>query len=104
MGVVDDRHGRAVAATAAPAHACLEHGRPYHRIAFFLACYDRYLKGVDERGERYALNEPNARHLLDKVIESDSPMTLLGVTEIVYQPTGPDIARELTAFAAMAGR
>lgn len=65
------------------AHACLEHGRPYHRIAFFLACYDRYLKGVDERGERYALNEPNARHLLDRVIESDSPTTLLGVTEIV---------------------
>lgn len=26
-----------------------------------------------------------------------------GVTEIVYQPTGPDLARELTAFAAMAG-
>jgi 5,10-methylenetetrahydromethanopterin reductase len=27
----------------------------------------------------------------------------VGVTEIVYQPAGPDIARELTAFAAMAG-
>jgi meso-butanediol dehydrogenase/(S,S)-butanediol dehydrogenase/diacetyl reductase len=26
-----------------------------------------------------------------------------GVTEIAYQPKGPDIARELTAFAAMAG-
>ncbi len=64
-------------------HACLEHGRPYHRIAFFLACYDRYLKGTDERGERHELNEPNARHLLDKVIASDSPETLLGVTEIV---------------------
>jgi mannitol 2-dehydrogenase len=64
-------------------HACLEHGRPFHRMAFFLACYDRYLKGTDEHGERYTLNEPNARHLLDKVIESDSPMTLLGVTEIV---------------------
>jgi 5,10-methylenetetrahydromethanopterin reductase len=25
-----------------------------------------------------------------------------GVTEIAYQPKGPDIARELTAFAAMA--
>jgi 5,10-methylenetetrahydromethanopterin reductase len=26
-----------------------------------------------------------------------------GVTEIAYQPKGPDIARELTAFATMAG-
>ena len=26
-----------------------------------------------------------------------------GVTEIVYQPAGPDIERELTAFAQMAG-
>src|SRR5690348_17800569 len=45
---------------------------PYHRMAFFLECYDRYLKGTDERGERHTLNEPNARHLLDKVIESSS--------------------------------
>ena len=27
----------------------------------------------------------------------------IGVTEIVYQPAGPDIERELTTFAAMAG-
>jgi 5,10-methylenetetrahydromethanopterin reductase len=27
----------------------------------------------------------------------------LGVTEVVYQPAGPDIERELSAFAAMAG-
>jgi 5,10-methylenetetrahydromethanopterin reductase len=26
-----------------------------------------------------------------------------GVTEVVYQPAGPDVPRELTAFAAMAG-
>jgi 5,10-methylenetetrahydromethanopterin reductase len=26
-----------------------------------------------------------------------------GVTEIAYQPAGPDIARELTVFARMAG-
>jgi hypothetical protein len=26
-----------------------------------------------------------------------------GVTEIAYQPAGPDIPRELTAFARMAG-
>ncbi len=26
-----------------------------------------------------------------------------GVTEVAYQPAGPDIPRELTAFARMAG-
>jgi 5,10-methylenetetrahydromethanopterin reductase len=26
-----------------------------------------------------------------------------GVTEIAYQPSGPDVPRELTAFARMAG-
>lgn len=30
-------------------------------------------------------------------------LVALGVTEIVYQPAGPDIPRELTAFAGMAG-
>ncbi|WP_224242378.1 mannitol dehydrogenase family protein [Hyalangium gracile] len=62
----------------------LEKGRPYHRIAFFLAAYDRYLRGgADEKGERYPINEPNARVVLEKVVPSDSPMTLLGIPELV---------------------
>jgi mannitol 2-dehydrogenase len=64
-------------------HEILKNGRPYHRIAFFLAAYDRYLEGKDEKGEAYPINEPNARHLLEKVITSDSPMTLLGLKEVV---------------------
>lgn len=64
-------------------HATLEGGRPYHRMAFFLAAYDRYLKGKDEKGETYPINEPNARPLLEKVIASDSPMTLVQLKEVV---------------------
>jgi mannitol 2-dehydrogenase len=64
-------------------HACMDHGRPLHRIAFFLACYDRYLKGTDEKGERHQLKEPNRLHLLEKAISSESPLTLLGIVEIV---------------------
>lgn len=64
-------------------HACLEHGRPYQRLAFLLACYQRYLAGVDDSGERHAIHEPSARHLLDPVIASDSPMALLAVPELV---------------------
>ena len=30
-------------------------------------------------------------------------LTPAGVTEVAYQPMGPDIARELTAFATAAG-
>ncbi|WP_224366401.1 mannitol dehydrogenase family protein [Hyalangium versicolor] len=65
-------------------HALLGAGRSLHRIAFFLAAYDRYLRGgKDEKGESYPINEPNARALLEKVITSNSPMTLLGIPEIV---------------------
>ncbi|MDC0713816.1 mannitol dehydrogenase family protein [Stigmatella sp. ncwal1] len=64
-------------------HEILKHGRPYHRIAFFLASYERYLKGKDERGEAYPIVEPNARHLMERVIQSSSPSTLLELTEVV---------------------
>lgn len=64
-------------------HPMLEHGRPYDREAFFLACYDRYLKGKDENGETYPINEPNARQILEPVMKSDSPMTLMNLKEVV---------------------
>lgn len=64
-------------------HPMLEQGRPYDREAFFLACYDRYLKGKDEHGETYPINEPNARQLLEPVMKSDSPMTLMNLKEVV---------------------
>jgi hypothetical protein len=31
-------------------------------------------------------------------------LTAAGITEVAYQPMGPDIPRELAAFAAAAGR
>jgi len=64
--------------------ACLSHGRDARRLAFLLACYDRYLKaGKDDHGEAYPLREPNAMRLLQPIIDSDSPMTLLACTELV---------------------
>lgn len=62
---------------------CLEKGRSIDRIAFKLASYERYLHGIDEKGASYPINEPNAGHLLNKVITSKSPMTLLEIKEIV---------------------
>jgi mannitol 2-dehydrogenase len=64
-------------------HACLEHGRPHHRLAFLLACYHRYLAGVDEQSQPYLIHEPNAGHLLDRVRASGAAADLLAVPEIV---------------------
>lgn len=64
-------------------HAILDGGRPYHRVAFLLAAYDRYLQGKDENGEAYPIHEPNARALLEPVMKSTSPMTLLSIKEVV---------------------
>ena len=38
-----------------------------------------------------------------QVSEKIAGLAALGVTELVYQPAGSDIARELRAFAAAAG-
>ncbi|MBM7117479.1 mannitol dehydrogenase family protein [Archangium primigenium] len=64
-------------------HAIFAGHRPYHRIAFFLAAYDRYLEGTDEKGEPHTLAEPNAMHLLQQVVQSDSPLTLVNLKEVV---------------------
>ena len=64
-------------------HAIFANNRPYHRIAFLLAAYDRYLKGTDEKGTPHTIVEPNARHLLEPVIQSDSPLTLVKLEEVV---------------------
>ena len=64
--------------------ACLAHGHDGRRLAFLLACYDRYIKvGKDDHGEPYPLREPNALRLLQPIIDSDSPMTLIQCVELV---------------------
>ncbi len=39
--------------------AVLSHGAPHIRLAFLLACFVRYLAGVDDQGHRFAPREPN---------------------------------------------
>jgi 5,10-methylenetetrahydromethanopterin reductase len=39
----------------------------------------------------------------EQVSEKIAGLTSLGVTELVYQPAGSDIERELRAFAAASG-
>ncbi|HWL89249.1 MAG TPA: hypothetical protein VNO21_25775, partial [Polyangiaceae bacterium] len=70
---------------------CLSHGRDVRRIALLLACYDRYIKvGKDDNGAPYSLREPNAMRLLEPIIRSSSPMTLLECADLV----GPRPAKD----------
>ncbi|WP_394824613.1 mannitol dehydrogenase family protein [Pendulispora albinea] len=64
--------------------ACLANNRDARRLAFLLACYDRYLRaGKDDGGTPYPLREPNAMRLLKPIIESNSPLALLQCTDLV---------------------
>jgi 5,10-methylenetetrahydromethanopterin reductase len=72
-----------------------------------LAVHDRHLISVTERDRPYITGE-----LISAFTYTGSPAQIgeklaaaaaSGVTEIAYQPAGPDIPRELRAFASAAG-
>ncbi|MHC1480386.1 mannitol dehydrogenase family protein [Frateuria aurantia] len=76
--------------------SCLANGRDARRLAYLLACYDVYLKrGTDDAGEAFELREPNAMDLLEPIIQSESPLTLLQTPVLV----GPRAAKD-TRFVA----
>jgi len=59
-------------------------GRDARRLAFLLACFDRYVRvRRDDAGATFALAEPNAMHLIQPIIDSDSAAMLLGTTALV---------------------
>jgi len=54
------------------------------RLAFLLACYNHYIHNkTDDQGSAYELREPSAMALLDPIIASDSPLTLIENAELV---------------------
>jgi 5,10-methylenetetrahydromethanopterin reductase len=72
-----------------------------------LAVHDRHLVAVTERDRPYI-----TRELISAFTYTGSPAQIAeklaaaaaaGVTEIAFQPAGPDIPRELRAFASAAG-
>ncbi|MGE3771965.1 MAG: LLM class flavin-dependent oxidoreductase [Gammaproteobacteria bacterium] len=72
-----------------------------------LAMHDGHLVGVNARDEPYITGELLASHGMatDRAAWRDRIQALAagGATEIAYQPAGPDIPRELEAFAKAAG-
>jgi mannitol 2-dehydrogenase len=74
----------------------LRSGRDGRRLAFMLACFDRYLRvRRDDRGNELVVRDANAMHLLRPVMASDSPLTLLHQVDLV----GPEAAGD-RAFVA----
>jgi len=73
-----------------------------HRLAFFLACYNSYLHTkTDNKGSEFELREPNALAILEPIIASNSPMTLIETTALVGDAaTYPQFVKDyLTCFA-----
>jgi len=55
-----------------------------HRLAYLLACYNHYIhEKKDDNGQDFELKEPNAMALLEPIIASSDPMTLLQSTHLV---------------------
>jgi 5,10-methylenetetrahydromethanopterin reductase len=69
-----------------------------------LAIHDRHLIGVNERDRAFVtpeiLQSMGATFRPAEIRERLDAMAASGMTEIAYQPAGPDIPRELEAFAA----
>jgi fructuronate reductase len=77
----------------APAEGWLREGRVPERLAFAAAAWMRYLRGRDERGQPYALNDPLAERLqaLARTHAGDAVATVhaLGTLPEVWGATLP---------------
>jgi 5,10-methylenetetrahydromethanopterin reductase len=69
--------------------------------------HDRHLVGLNDLDQRYVRAETLERFGRAMTPESWQErlrdVEVAGATELIYQPAGADISRELTAFASMAG-
>jgi len=55
-----------------------------YRLAYLLACYNHYIHvKKDDKGEAFELKEPSTMALLEPIIASEDPMTLLQCTHLV---------------------
>jgi 5,10-methylenetetrahydromethanopterin reductase len=72
-----------------------------------LAVHDRHLVALNDLDQRYVTPEILGRFGRALTIEAWQArlhdIEAAGATELIYQPAGADIGRELTAFATMAG-
>jgi mannitol 2-dehydrogenase len=54
------------------------------RMSYLLACYNRYIHNLkDDNGEEFELREPNAMSILQPIIDSKDPMTLIQCNDLL---------------------
>lgn len=84
MGRLAANGSRKIPATLVPVvRACSDADRPFDAIAFVIAAWCRYLRGVDERGAVIDIDDPLATHLVSRAgVSPKDPAHLLGMTEI----------------------
>src|SRR6202035_3046033 len=58
----------------------IENGKNLTREAFMLACFSRYLLGVDDLAKTFEINEPQFNEDDWRTLRSDNPTGLLGTT------------------------
>jgi fructuronate reductase len=77
----------------------LRAGRPIDRLALAIAAWLRYLDGVDETGERHAIDDPLAAALAQQLVQAN------GAASAETDPLAAELRRiaVLTAFAPVFG-
>jgi mannitol 2-dehydrogenase len=58
----------------------IENGKDLTREAFMLACFSRYLLGVDDQGKHFDVHEPQLNDGDWQILRSNNPVALLRVT------------------------
>lgn len=68
-------------------------GHDLRRLAFLFAAYRKYLRsGVDDKGQKYEINEPQMTNADRKLISSDNPLDFLGLEAFAAAPLKEDPA------------
>ena len=111
-GTVDQEAGRIVFLSIGMSNATQEFSQ-FKRLADalpertrHLEMHDRHLVALNDLDQRFLTSETLARFGRALTVEAWQQRLLdveaAGATELIYQPAGEDIPRELTAFASMA--
>ncbi|OZG69989.1 mannitol dehydrogenase [Hahella sp. CCB-MM4] len=73
-------------------------GKPLARVALIIAAWAHYLRGVDEKGERYSIPDPRAGWLQEAIAETSNVVESFLGLEDVFGKTIPNSAEFVSAF------
>lgn len=76
----------------------IDEGRPLERASLVVAAWALYLRGIDERGERYRIPDPRAEFCQALVADDEGLSTRLLGVEQIFGPKIPRSAAFIDAF------